>query len=60
MSPAQAQWELEHSRATLLAAISGATERGLDASLYGEAGLVSSHEAEHAGWIRRWRGERRI
>jgi len=60
MSPAQAQWELEHSRATLLAAISGATERGLDASLYGEAGLFSSHEAEHAGWIRRWRTERRI
>jgi hypothetical protein len=60
MSPAQAKWELEHSRATLLAAISAASDRGLDASLYGEAGLVSSHEAEHAGWIRRWRTERRI
>ena len=39
-----------------LEAIGAATERGLDPSLYGEAGLRSGHEAQHAGWIRRWRG----
>ena len=34
--------------------------KGLDASLYGEAGLISSHEAQHAGWIRRWRSEKGV
>lgn len=58
VSPAQARWELETSRARLLAAIEAATERGLDPSHYGEAGLRSTHEAQHTGWIRRWRGER--
>ena len=58
LSLAQVMWELETSRQRLLDAISSATPRGLDASLYGEAGLRSSHEAVHAGWIRRWRGER--
>lgn len=55
LSVAQAKWELETTRARLLAAIAGATERGLDGSLYGEAALRSTHEVEHAGWIRRWR-----
>lgn len=54
----QARWELAESRRRLVDAISSATPRGLDASLYGEAGLRSSHEAEHAAWIRRWRAER--
>jgi uncharacterized damage-inducible protein DinB len=54
-SLAQVLWELEHSRARLLRAIGGASERGLDGSLYGEAGLKSDHEEEHAGWIRAWR-----
>jgi uncharacterized damage-inducible protein DinB len=54
----QARWELATSRQRLLDAISSATERGLDASLYGEAGLRSSHDAQHARWIKRWRGER--
>jgi uncharacterized damage-inducible protein DinB len=58
LSVAQVLWELQSSRAKLLAAIGAAGERGLDASLYGEAGLVSHHESEHAGWVRRWRGEK--
>jgi uncharacterized damage-inducible protein DinB len=58
LSPAQAKWELATSRERLREALSSATERGLDASLYGEAGLRSTHEAQHTEWIRRWRGER--
>ena len=54
----QVRWELAQSRQRLLDAISSATARGLDASLYGEAGLRSLHEAQHTGWIKRWRGER--
>lgn len=54
----QARWELASSGQRLLDAISAATPRGLDPSLYGEAGLRSTHEAQHTGWIRRWRGER--
>jgi uncharacterized damage-inducible protein DinB len=60
LSPAQAKWELMTSRQRLLDAIAAATPRGLDASLYGEAGLISGHEAEHTRWIRRWRGEKRV
>jgi uncharacterized damage-inducible protein DinB len=56
----QVRWELATSRQRLLDAISSATPRGLDGSLYGEAGLRSFHEAEHTGWIKRWRGERGI
>ena len=58
LSLAQVRWELQTSRARLLDAIAAATPRGLDASLYSETGLRSTHEAEHAGWIKRWRGER--
>lgn len=54
----QARWELETSRERLLDAIASATTVGLDGSRYGEAGLRSTHEAEHTGWIRRWRGEK--
>ena len=60
LSVDQVRWELAKSRERLLAAISSAPPRGLDASLYGEAGLTSTHEAEHMDWIRRWRSERGI
>ncbi len=56
----QVRWELTTSRERLLEAIASATTRGLDASLYGEAALRSSHEAQHAGWIKRWRDKRGI
>jgi hypothetical protein len=50
------RWELATSRHRLLDAISSAPPRGLDSSLYGEAGLRSSHEAAHTESIKRWRG----
>lgn len=56
----QVRWELATSRQRLLDAIASANPRGLEASLYGEAGLRSMHEKEHAEWIRRWREERGI
>jgi len=56
----QVRWEIETSRQRLLSAISSATTRGLDGSLYGEAGLRSPHEAQHTGWIKRWRGEKGV
>ncbi|MEK7353115.1 MAG: DinB family protein [Chloroflexota bacterium] len=57
ISVEQIRWELATSRQRLLDAISSATPRGLNGSLYGEAGLRSGHERQHAGWIKRWRGE---
>jgi len=51
---------MEKERQRLVEAISAASPRGLDASLYGEAGLVSSHEAAHAGWIKDWRAKRGV
>jgi uncharacterized damage-inducible protein DinB len=57
-SVAQARWELETSRRRLVDALTTATPRGLDPSLYAEAGLRSTHEAEHTGWIRRWRRDK--
>lgn len=60
LSVEQVRWEFETSRQRLLDAIATATPRGLDASLYGEAGLHSTHEAEHTGWIKRWRGEKGV
>jgi uncharacterized damage-inducible protein DinB len=58
LSASQVKWELERSRQRLLEAIEAATPRGLDASQYGSSSLVSVHEQEHTGWIKRWRGER--
>ena len=55
LSVDQVRWELETSRRRLLDAIASASSRGLDASLYGEAGLRSDHEMQHAGWIKEWR-----
>ena len=56
----QVRWEFTVSRQRLNEALAAATPRGLDASLYGEASLQTNHESQHAGWIRRWRGERGI
>ncbi len=56
----QVRWELAASRQRLVDAISGATERGLDPLLYREAGLRGTHEAQHTGWIKRWRDERGV
>jgi hypothetical protein len=58
LSPDQAKWELATSGQHVLDAIASATPRGLDGSLYGEAGLRSTHEAAHTAWITRWRRER--
>ena len=58
LSLEQVRWELATSHQRLLDAIAAATPRGLDGSLYGEAALRSTHEAAHAGWIKRWRAER--
>ena len=60
LTPEQARWEVARSRQRLLEAVSSATVRGLDPSLYGEAGLHSLHERQHAGWIERWRRERGV
>jgi uncharacterized damage-inducible protein DinB len=54
----QVMAELESSRARVLAAIDTATERGLDETRYGEAGLRSTHELAHAWMIQRWRAQR--
>ena len=56
----QVMWELETSRQRVLDAIAAATDRGLDGSLYGEAGLRSTHEATHTVWIKRWREEKGV
>ncbi len=56
----QVRWEFATSRQRLLDAIASATERGLDASLYGDAGLRSGHEEQHTEWIKRWRREKGI
>lgn len=58
LSLEQVRWELESSRQRLLEAIAAAAARGLDGSLYGEAGLRSDHEVEHAGWLKRYRDSR--
>jgi len=60
LSLQQVRWELETSRQGLLDAISSASPRGLDPSLYGEAGLRSTHEGQHSGWIKRWRDEKGV
>lgn len=60
LSLAHVRWELETSHQRLLDALSAANERGLDASLYGEAALPSTHEAQHTAWINRWRSEKPV
>ena len=55
---AQARWELERSHQRLVAALERASQRGLEPEHYGEAGLLSRHKEQHAGWIRQWRDSR--
>ncbi|MDA0366302.1 MAG: hypothetical protein O3B31_14465 [Chloroflexi bacterium] len=55
LSLPQVRWELATSRQRLLDAIANASARGLDGARFGEAALRSTHEAQHTGWIRRWR-----
>ena len=59
-SGAQARWELDNTHRKLLGAIRSASDTGLDPSRYGEAGLLSRHEAQHTAWITRWRAERGV
>lgn len=47
--------DLASSRQHLLETIAAAPDLALDATRYGESSLKSSHEVEHAGWIRDWR-----
>ena len=60
LSVEQVKWELAATGQKLRDAIESAGERGLDGSLYGEAGLRSTHEAQHTEWIKRWRRERGV
>jgi uncharacterized damage-inducible protein DinB len=60
LSAGQAKWELQTSRQRVEDAISSATERGLDASLYGDPALRSTHEVEHTEWIKRWRADKGV
>ncbi len=58
LSLEQVRWELDDSRRRLLEAITTASGRGLDGTLYGEEGLRSDHEAEHAQWLKQYRDSR--
>ena len=60
LSVDQALTEFEGSRRRLIDAIAAAQPRALEPSRYGAAGLRSGHEAEHTGWLQRWRGERGV
>ena len=55
LSLQQMRWELQHSRQRLEDAIAAAGPQALDATRYGEAGLQSGHEDEHARYIAAWR-----
>jgi uncharacterized damage-inducible protein DinB len=50
--------EMTASREGVIAAIERASERALDSSRYGEAGLRSIHDLDHAETIRQWREQR--
>lgn len=55
LSLEQVRWELATSHQRLLDALASATDRAFDPSLYGEAAMPSTHEAQHTAWITRWR-----
>jgi len=55
LSLEQVCWELQHSRQRLEDALAAASPRALDPSHYGEAGLLSTHDAIHAEFITNWR-----
>ena len=57
LSVDQAKWELATTHQRVLDAVTAATDRGLEQDNYGESGVYSEHEAEHTGWISRWRKE---
>ena len=57
-SPAQALWEIANVHEQLLAAIAEGTGYILEPARFSEAAMPSTHEAQHTGWIRRWRTER--
>jgi hypothetical protein len=56
----QAMLEFQTSRQNLLDAIAGASARGLDEGLYGNAPLRSGHDQQHAEYIRNWRSQKGI
>jgi len=60
LSVDQVRWELATSRRKLLDAIAAASPSGLDSGRYAVSSLVSTHEQEHTGWIKRWRAEKGI
>jgi hypothetical protein len=50
--------DLDYARAQVLAAIDRASEPALAGEGYGEAGVRSHEEIEHADMIRQWRSRR--
>ena len=58
LSLQQVLWEYESSLQRVVSALQAASSRGLDESLYGESPPRTGHDAQHAGWILRWRSER--
>ena len=57
-SPAQVLWEIANTHEQLLAAIAEGSDLILHPERFSEAAMPSTHEAQHTGWIRRWRSER--
>jgi hypothetical protein len=55
LSLEQARWELLHSHERLVAALLAATPRGLDPAHYGDASLLTPHDAIHAEFLADWR-----
>jgi hypothetical protein len=55
LSLEHARWEFHHSHERLLAALAAATPRGLDPAHYGDAGLLTTHDAIHAEFLMDWR-----
>ena len=56
----QALWEYESALERVEAAVTVANERGLAPDRYGEVGPDTTHDVEHAGFIRKWRERRGI
>lgn len=57
-SPAQVLWEIANTHEQLLAAIAEGSDLILEPDRFSEAAMPSTHEAQHTGWIRRWRSDR--
>lgn len=58
LSAAQVLWEIAETHRQLVAGIAEGSDLILDPGRFSEAAMPSTHEAQHTGWIRRWRGER--